>query len=292
MPGSAAGIERVVAGWNHSGIDMTPRANARLLKDPTGVFHPMIMRMFLGTSIMAMALFAGAQPQTTAPKSAAEPGLPRIQEPVQTADSQQTGMMSGNRPFFLTTDTDGEIVVSYDENKELSNLTAKKGVIFSSEDMTLNADQVDFNNSKSELIASGNKVIVRQGEVIATCQLFKYYPDEQRSELAGNPIIYNKSREGKVNTTAGERISIYTVDGKPQIKIKGGRRAPILQSGQEAPVPASNIPAGAGDARLMGIDAKAPSGPGTSIMSGTSSATPSPSPTPGQTQGVLPQMPK
>lgn len=241
---------------------------------------------------MLMAALVAAQPQTTAPKSASGAGMPRIQEPPSTADSQQTGMMSGNRPFFLTTDTDGEIVVSYDENKELNNLTAKKGVIFSSEDMTLNADQVDFNNSKSELIASGSKVVVRQGEIIATCQLFKYYPDDQRSELAGNPIIYNKSREGKVNTTAGERISIYTVDGKPQIKIKGGRRAPILQSGQEAPIPASNIPAGAGDAKLMSIDAKAPAGAGAPLMSGTSSATPAPSPTPGQTQGVLPQMPK
>jgi len=252
----------------------------------------MIMRILLGMSIMAAAAFAVAQPQTTASKAAQEPGMPHIQEPANTAGSQQSGMMSGNRPFFLTTDPDGEIVVSYDDNKELNNLTAKKGVIFSSEDMTLNADQVDFNNSKSELIASGNKVVVRQGEVIATCQLFKYYPQEQRSELAGNPIIYNKSRDGKVNTTAGERISIYTVDGKPQIKIKGGRRAPILQSGQEAPVPASNIPAGAGNAKLMSIESKTPSGPGTGIMSGSSSATPAPSPTPGQTQGVLPQMPK
>jgi hypothetical protein len=173
--------------------------------------------------------------------------VPQIDAPRRPAKDEQTGMMKGDRPFSLTTDPSGELVYNFNDDNELESVTARKGVVFTSEDMTLNADQLDYKAESSELVATGRKVIVRQGEMIATCQLFKYFPDTQRSEMSGSPIVYNKSKDGKVSTTSGEKISIDIVDGRPVIKVHGGASRPSLKTGG-AGAPSLNM--GAKNARV------------------------------------------
>ena len=146
--------------------------------------------------LIASASLAFAQPasnETTGPARIAtgvDPvEVPQIEAPHRPAQEEQTGLMKGDRPFSLTTDPSGELLYNFNEDNELESVTAKKGVVFTSEDMTLNADQLDYKAETSALVATGRKVIVRQGEMIATCQLFKYFPDTQKSELSGTPIV-------------------------------------------------------------------------------------------------------
>src|SRR5881394_4038942 len=103
----------------------------------------------------------------------ADSQMPNIQAPARPPEGQQTGLMSGNKPFSLTTDPSGELIYNFDDQNNLDTIVAKKGVVFWSEDMTINSDQLDYKAKDSRMIATGDKVIVRQGDVIATCQLFK-----------------------------------------------------------------------------------------------------------------------
>jgi hypothetical protein len=172
-----------------------------------------------------------AKATSSAASTAQDNTVPDIAAPAAPSAGEQAGIMSGNKPFSLTTDTDGELLYNFNDANELDSITAKKGVVFSSEDMSLKADQLDFSASKSELIATGERVVVRMGETIATCQLFKYFAETQRSELTGNPLLYSKSKDGKTNTTSGDKIEITTVNGKAQVKvIGGGRRGPVLRN--------------------------------------------------------------
>ena len=154
--------------------------------------------------------------------------------------------------------------------------------------MTLNSDQLDYNNPKAELIATGRRVLVRQGDIVASCQLFRYNATTQRSELSGNPIIYNKTSDGKVATIAGERFLLYRVDGKPQFKILGGTRAPILSMARSAPAPKESVsvqPApDQGRARIGVAPAPAAAGEGT-MMTGESKPVARPGTTTGTQEG-------
>lgn len=180
--------------------------------------------------------------------------LPQIEAPRRPQPEEQTGMLRGNKPFSLTTDPDGEFVYKFNEDNELETLEAKKGVVFTSEDMTLNADRLDYKAIKGELTATGQRVVVRQGDLIITCKLFKYYPDRQHSEFIGNAVVYNKTKDGKVQTTAADKIIVDIVDGKAQMKVQGaGRVRPKMSQAATAP----NVVAtpSSGGARAMVIDA-------------------------------------
>lgn len=205
-------------------------------------------------------------------------GVPDIAPPQAPADDQQTGMMSGNKPFSLTTATDGELLYNFDEEKKLDSITAKKGVEFKSEDMSLQCDQLDFKMAKSELQATGGKVVVRMGDVIATCQLFKYYAETQRSELSGNPLLYNKTKDGKVSYTAGDKIEINTVNGKPQVKVRSGsgRRNSMTNNAVESVAAPGTGPVPTGTSALMsmseGTQGGGAKGAAAPMMSGQSRA--------------------
>lgn len=208
-----------------------------------------------------LALGASAFAQAPATSGQSEVQMPEIAAPSRPSPDEATGLMSGDKPFSLTTDPSGELMYNFDDNRELESITAKRGVVFTSEDMTLNSDQLDYNTQTSELVASGERVVVRQGEVVATCKLFKYYPNDQHSELSGNPILYNKTRDGKVHTTAGEKIMIYTVNGKPSVKVMGGKSAPRISSSGQTPVLAdSNAKLTVTDQGVIGAPSGALSG--------------------------------
>jgi hypothetical protein len=183
----------------------------------------------------------------------ASQSMPNIPAPKKPAPEEQTGVLGGNKPFSLTTDPDGEFVYKFNEDNELETLEAKKGVVFTSEDMTLNADMLDYKAIKGELTATGKRVVVRQGDLIITCKLFKYYPDRQHSEFIGNAVVYNKTKDGKVQTTAADKIFVDIVDGKAQMKVQGaGRVRPKMSQVATAP----NVVAtpGSGGARAMVLD--------------------------------------
>lgn len=148
--------------------------------------------------------------------------MPDIKQP----DTKQgeTGLMSGEKPFTLMVDDKvGELIYLYDEaTKELESITAKRGVIFASEDMTLNSDEMEYKTLNSSLVATGKRVVVRMGEMIITCQVFKYNPETQEGEFTGKPIVYQRDKEGKVTTTGGYTISVINVNGKFQMRIGGG----------------------------------------------------------------------
>ncbi len=194
-------------------------------------------------SLMAALLVASAVPSATAQETAApapatsgksKVQMPEIAENRKPAEGEQTGLMSGGKPFALSTDPEGELIYNMDpDTGSLDSVTAKKGVVFTSEDMTLNADQMDYKGSTSELVASGKRVVVRQGDMVLTCQLFKYFPETQKSEFTGNPILYNKTKDGEVQMVSGGRITVDVVDGKPQVKISApeGNMRPGMRSG-------------------------------------------------------------
>ncbi|PKO17541.1 hypothetical protein CVU37_08615 [candidate division BRC1 bacterium HGW-BRC1-1] len=194
-------------------------------------------------SLMAALLVASAIPSATAQETAApapatsgksKVQMPDIAENRKPDEGEQTGLMSGGKPFALSTDPEGELIYNMDpDTGSLDSVTAKKGVVFTSEDMTLNADQMDYKGSTSELVASGKRVVVRQGDMVLTCQLFKYFPETQKSEFTGNPILYNKTKDGEVQMVSGGRITVDVVDGKPQVKISApdGNVRPGMRSG-------------------------------------------------------------
>jgi hypothetical protein len=175
----------------------------------------------------------GQESQATAPASAgqSEPQVPQIDAPQKPAPGTEMGMMSGSKPFTLVTEPGGEMNYNFNADNEVESLVARRGVVFTNEDMTLKCDQLDYKATTGELVANGKKVIVRLGEVIASCKLFKYFPNDQRSELTGRPMLYNSTSDGKVTTTEGEKIIIAMVDGKPQIKVVAGRKGTTLSSG-------------------------------------------------------------
>lgn len=185
----------------------------------------------------------GGASQAAAPAALSAETVPTIQEGPRPTGDNAAGSFGNGKPFSLIVDqNNGEMIFDFDEvTKEMRSVTAKKGVILSSEEMTLNADQLDYDTVSSKLVASGQRVVVRQGEMIATCQLFKYNPDTAESQLLGQPVVYNQTKDGGVNTVRGTEILIFQKDGKPQFKVKGG----FLKTGNtNAPVPAP-VPGGA-----------------------------------------------
>ncbi len=136
----------------------------------------------------------------------------------------QGGLLSGEKPFTLMVDENyGELVYEFDElTRELESINAKRGVIFASEDMTLNADEMQYQTVNSSLVAAGKRVVVRMGEMIITCTLFKYNPETQEGEFEGNPIVYQRNQDGQVTETAGRIISVVNVNGKFQMRVVGG----------------------------------------------------------------------
>lgn len=99
--------------------------------------------------------------------------MPTVQQP---AEGQgKSGLMSGEKPFTLMVDENvGELIYTFDEEtKELESINAKRGVIFASEDMTLNSDEMEYKTLNSSLVATGKRVVVRMGEMVVTCQVFK-----------------------------------------------------------------------------------------------------------------------
>ena len=71
--------------------------------------------------------------------------------------------------------------------------------------------------------------------------------------LTGNAVVYNKTKDGKVQTTAADKIFVDIVDGKAQMKVQGaGRVRPKMSQVATAP----NVVAtpGSGGARAMVLD--------------------------------------
>lgn len=196
-------------------------------------------RLLVAAAALAGWSVTGAVAQEAAPQTQVDSGqssvqMPEVGENRRPDEAEQTGLMSGDKPFALSVDPTGEMTYNFDpETRELDSVTAKKGVVFTSEDMTLNADQLDYKARTSELVATGKRVVVRQGEMVLTCQLFRYFPETQKSEFTGNPILYNKTKDGNVQMVSGGRITVDMVDGRPQVKITApdGNVRPGMQSG-------------------------------------------------------------
>lgn len=206
--------------------------------------------MKTGRMACAVLAFVAALTSGWAQDQTASGSVPEIAAPHKPAPEEQTGMLAGNKPFSLTTDPDGEFVYKFNEDNELESLEAKKGVVFTSEDMTLNADRLDYKAIKGELTATGKRVVVRQGDLIITCKLFKYYPERQHSEFIGNAVVYNRTKDGKVQTTAADKITVDIVDGRAQMKVQGGGRVRPKMS-QAATAPTVVATPGSGGARAM-----------------------------------------
>lgn len=186
------------------------------------------------------ALIASAS-ITMAQDAVSEPAMPEVQE---TREGQgRSGLMSGEKPFTLMVDDNvGELVYIFDEEtKELESIHAKRGVIFASEDMTLNSDEMEYITVNSSLIATGKRVVVRMGDMIITCQVFKYNPETGEGEFKGTPIVYQRDREGKVTETAGRIISVINKDGKFQMNVVGGGGASTYVKSSPAQSRAGNL---------------------------------------------------
>lgn len=205
----------------------------------------LILLAVAGSLVLSQAAVGQAQPAAASSGAsgasvASSPQPPEVQEPNGQGES---GMLSGDKPFTLMVDPEvGELNYIFDENRELESIQAKRGVIFSSEDMTLNSDEFEYRTLNSQLLATGKRVVVRLGDIIVTCQLFRYNPDTQEGKFSGNPVVYSRDREGKTRTTSGKEISILNVNGKIQMKVtSGGGFSPYIRSaGENSPLPIEN----------------------------------------------------
>lgn len=179
----------------------------------------MFIRYFL---VAAICAGVGTAPLYAQQTEASTSEMPAVQEAEE--GSGESGLMSGEKPFTLMVDENvGELIYEFDEEtKELESIKAKRGVIFASEDMTLNADEMEYITVNSSLVATGKRVVVRMGEMVVTCQVFKYNPETQEGEFLGNPIVYQRDKEGKVTTTAGRTIAVVNVNGKFQMRVGAG----------------------------------------------------------------------
>lgn len=169
--------------------------------------------------------------------STSQEEMPAVQQPDD--GKGENGLMSGEKPFTLMVDENvGELIYTFDEDtKELESIKAKRGVIFASEDMTLNSDDMEYTTLNSKIIATGKRVVVRMGDMVITCQVFNYNPQTQEGLFEGGPIVYQKDKEGKVTTTGGRVISVNNVNGKLQMRVGsgGGTSTYIKQSGKQGP---------------------------------------------------------
>lgn len=172
-------------------------------------------------SVFTVAVVLAAAP-VWAQNAASQSDMPAVAEVPE--GSGQGGLLSGEKPFTLMVDENfGELVYEFDEvTRELESINAKRGVIFASEDMTLNADEMQYQTVNSSLVATGKRVVVRMGEMIITCKVFKYNPETQEGEFEGNPIVYQRNADGQVTETAGRIISVVNVNGKFQMRVVGG----------------------------------------------------------------------
>lgn len=201
-------------------------------------------------AIMALIICTSCvQAQQKPAESLDQTQVPDVQAPAKPAPGEQQGIMSGNKPFSLVS-PEGELLYDFDPaTKELRSIKARKGAIFSSEDMTINSDDFEFKAKTQQLFATGRKVLIRQGEIIMTCQCLKYDAKTQKSVLTGNPIMYNKQADGKLTTTSGREIIITNVNGSPQVQVKADKRNPAGLHGGN-PESTSVPPDNTGNARL------------------------------------------
>jgi hypothetical protein len=178
------------------------------------MINKLMVALMMCASLVAPSAFA----QT----ATSEAQMPAVKEAP--AEAGQSGLLSGEKPFTLMVDENvGELIYQFDEQtKELESINAKRGVIFASEDMTLNADEMEYKTLNSSLVATGKRVVVRMGDMIVTCQLFKYNPETQEGQFEGHPIVYQRNKDGKVTETAGRVISIVNVNGKFQMRVGSG----------------------------------------------------------------------
>lgn len=178
----------------------------------------MIKKVIVAALLVAGSACPTAFAQVTASSSTE---MPAVKE---APAGQESGLLSGEKPFTLMVDENvGELIYEFDEEtKELESINAKRGVIFASEDMTLNSDEMEYKTLNSSLVATGKRVIVRMGDMIITCQIFKYNPETQEGEFEGHPIVYQRNKDGKVTETAGRIISVVNVNGKFQMRVGSG----------------------------------------------------------------------
>jgi hypothetical protein len=202
--------------------------------------------MVIAATLPSVAQQTDQSAPATAPESGqsvtSTPGMPAVKEAG--AGSGESGMLSGDKPFTLMVDPEvGELNYVFDEQKNLESIIARRGVVFSSADMTLNSDEFEYKTLNSQLVATGKRVVVRLGEMIVTCQLFKYNPDKQEGEFLGGPVLYNRDATGKTKTTAGRRITFFNVNNKTQMKVEAGSGiTPYMRSSPgDAPVPSETV---------------------------------------------------
>ena len=131
----------------------------------------------------------------------------------------------------LTTDPDGYITMITDEKtRSLVSIVAQKNVRLDAEDrgLYLSGDRLVYDGKENKLTVTGQPVHVKMRAAEATCGLFEYFPETQRSELSIDPVIYNEDPEGRRTTTTGSRIIIEQDDqGMSSMIIKGEGKVPV-----------------------------------------------------------------
>ena len=181
--------------------------------------------VLLGLSCVHVAVWAqDTDAKTSATQSAKiadMTAVPKVIGAENNSGAQQFNMM-GDQDFFLAVDPGaGTLDYEFDpQTNQLQRMIARKNVVLSNLDFALNCDQLDYDNAKGEVVATGRRVLLRQGDIIASCQFLTYSPNTQDSILKGKPTIYMRTDKGIVTQT-GETITIRRVNGKPTVSVRG-----------------------------------------------------------------------
>ncbi len=146
------------------------------------------------------------------------------------ADKEEAGGGMGSfdlekkLPGLKDLKADGEMIVETDEKGEVSELRMSDNVVLVSRDLDLECDLLVFAADKQCLIAkatvSGHRVKVRKVDVKARCLELRYYQDDGKMVLTGNPEVEQKG--GML--MKGEEITIVQgANGKTKVSTRGPR---------------------------------------------------------------------
>lgn len=125
--------------------------------------------------------------------------------------------------FSLATDPETG-VISYEmgDKEGLKFFMAKSGVHIISEALELKCDTFEYNGTQKVVVATGNPLFMRQGDISANCGKFVFYPEKKRSELSEKPVIFSKDKTGKTVETTGKKIFIeQDAQGNTSVMIEG-----------------------------------------------------------------------
>lgn len=127
---------------------------------------------------------------------------PRRPEPGEAAEVQ------GQKPFHIETDPEGGIHYEFDNQGNLTTLSASGNVSFFDEDVGITCQRLNYDVTSKTVECFGD-VWFREDKAVASAHMVTYDPVSKRALLSGTPVVYGERPGGKVSRAFGDKIQIW-----------------------------------------------------------------------------------